>query len=53
MVTDPSLCPIPPGFEVIGGFNDDFNHFKNGTGYDNFKSGDGITEFLKDGGTPI
>jgi len=38
MVTDPSLCPIPPGFEllrfeVLGVnkpfFNDDFDDFKN------------------------
>lgn len=34
MVTDPALCPIPPGFQVIGGFNDGFEPFKNFTGYD-------------------
>lgn len=37
MVTDPSLCPIPPGFEVIGGFNDDFRHFTDFTGYKHFE----------------
>ena len=42
---DPALCPIPPGFEVIGGFNDDFRHFKNGTGYENFKGDDGIHNY--------
>jgi hypothetical protein len=40
-----SQIPIPPGFEVIGGFSIAFKHFKNGTGYDNFRSGDGIHNY--------
>ena len=32
-MVDPSLCPIPPGFEVIGDFSDDFELFKQITGY--------------------
>jgi hypothetical protein len=32
-MVDPSRCPIPPGFEVIDGFSDDFDHFKEFTGY--------------------
>lgn len=35
MAVDPSLCPIPPGFEVIDGFSDDFEQFKETTGYGN------------------
>jgi hypothetical protein len=35
-MVDPSLCPIPPGFEVIGGFTDDFENFRDITDYDNF-----------------
>ena len=29
-----SRCPIPPYFEVVGGFSDNFDHFKDTTGYD-------------------
>ena len=32
-MVDPSRCPIPPGFEVIGGFSDEFDHFRETTGY--------------------
>jgi hypothetical protein len=45
MVTHPSLCPIPPGFEVIGGFNDDFEHFKNVTPYDKFEENSNVVNF--------
>jgi hypothetical protein len=34
MSIDPTRCPIPPGFELIGNFSDDFEHFKDTTGYD-------------------
>ena len=33
-MVDPSLCPIPPGFEVIDGFSDDFDRFKEFTTFD-------------------
>ena len=42
---DPALCPIPPGFEVIGGFNDDFRNFRNVSGYEGFKNDDKIYNF--------
>ena len=32
-MVDPSRCPIPPGFEVVGSFSDEFDHFKETTGY--------------------
>lgn len=35
LMVDPSLCPIPPGFEVLGNFSNEFEHFKDTTGYDN------------------
>ena len=36
-MVNPSHCPIPPGFEVIGNFNDDFDHFKDTTGYGSYR----------------
>ena len=33
MPVDPSRCPIPPGFKVLGNFSDEFDHFKETTGY--------------------
>jgi hypothetical protein len=33
-MVDPALCPIPPGFEVMGNFSNEFEHFKETTGYD-------------------
>ena len=49
MVTDPARCPIPPGFEVIGNFNDDFEDFKDTTSYSSFEDGSGIVHGLNFG----
>jgi hypothetical protein len=36
VVTDPGLFPIPQGFGVRDGFNDDINRFKMPTGYNSW-----------------
>jgi hypothetical protein len=41
MVTNPAQCPIPPGFSVIGNFNDDFHHFKNTIPYSKWEDANG------------
>ncbi|HXV88927.1 MAG TPA: hypothetical protein VD710_07535 [Nitrososphaeraceae archaeon] len=43
VVTDPALCPIPPGFKVLGNFNDGFEHFKDATHYNSWKDRQGNT----------
>ena len=45
----PSQCPIPPGFEVIGHLSDDFDHFKDTTGYPDFESANNPSEGPNEG----
>jgi len=49
MAPDPRFCVIPPGFEIIGGFNDDFEHFKDTTHYSKFTDPSGIVHGLNFG----
>src|SRR6476620_8984358 len=49
MVTDPSLCPIPPGFRVIGGFNDAFDNFRDTSPYESWKDENGVDHGENDG----